>query len=66
MHREKISQMIDDMFEKGIIQPSSSPWASPIVLVPKKDDQLRFCVDCRKLNSVAKKDQYPPPALKTF
>ena len=34
VHREKISQMIDDMLEKGIIQPSCSPWASPIVLVP--------------------------------
>ena len=63
MHREKISQMIDDMLEKGIIQPSSSPWASPIVLVPKKDGQLRFCVDYRKLNSVAKKDWCPLPRV---
>ena len=63
VHREKISQMIDDMLEKGIIQPSSSPWASPIVLVPKKDGQLRFCVDYRKLNSVTKKDQYPLPRV---
>ena len=63
MHREKISQMIDDMLEKGIIQPSSSPWVSPIVLVPKKGGQLRFCVDYRKLNSVAKKDQYPLPRI---
>ena len=63
VHREKISQLIDDMLEKGIIQPSSSPWASPIVLVPKKDGQLRFCIDYRKLNSVTKKDQYPLPRI---
>ena len=63
VHREKISQMVDDMLEKGIIQPSSSPWASPIVLVPKKDGQLRFCVDYRRLNSVTKKDQYPLPRI---
>ena len=63
VHREKISQMVDDMLEKGIIQPSSSPWASPIVLVPKKDGQLRFCVDYRRLNSVTKKDQYPLPPI---
>ena len=61
VHREKISQMIDDMLEKGIIQPSSKPWTSPIVLVPKKDGQLHFCIDYRKLNSVTKKDQYPLP-----
>ena len=63
MHRAKISQMIDDMLEKGIIHPSSGPWASPIVLVPKKDGQLHFCVDYRKLNSVTKKDQYPLPRI---
>ena len=63
MHCEKISQMIDDILEKGIIQPSSSPWVSSIVLVPKKDGQLRFCVDYRKLNSVTKKDQYPLPHI---
>ena len=63
MHCEKISQTIDGMLGKGIIQPSSSPWVSPIVLVPKKDGQLRFCIDYRKLNSVTKKDQYPLPHI---
>ena len=52
-----------DMLEKQIIQPSSSPWASTIVLVPKKDSQLHFCVDYRKLNSVTKKDQYLLPRI---
>lgn len=46
-HKEKISQFINDMLEKKVIQPSSSVQASPIVLVPKKDGTQRFFVDYR-------------------
>ena len=38
------------MFDKGVIQHSSSPWASPVVLACKKDGSVRFCIDCRKLS----------------
>ncbi len=51
------------MQQQGVVQPSVNPWASPVVLVPKKDWSLRFCVDYRKLNSVTKKDVYPLPCI---
>ena len=51
------------MLELGAVQPSSSPWASPVVLVEKKDGDVRFCVDYRKVNQVAKFDAYPMPRV---
>ena len=53
---EKHSQK---MLEKGIIQSSTSDWASPPVLIRKKDDKLRFCIDFRALNKVTIKDAFP-------
>ena len=51
------------MLQNDIIQPSSSPWASPVVLVQKQDGGQRLCIDYRKLNSVTKKDTYPIPRI---
>ena len=52
-----------DKQESGVIQPSNSPWASPVVLVRKKDGTHRFCVDYREVNAVTKKDKFPLPRV---
>ena len=61
--REQIGEMVDKMVQQGIAKPSVSPWASPVVLVGKRDGTTRFCVDYRRLNSVTRKDVYPLPRI---
>ena len=61
--REVVKKEIDKMLELGAIQPSASPWASPVVLVEKKDGEICFCVDYRKLNQMARFDAYPMPRV---
>ncbi|GFV72311.1 hypothetical protein TNCV_637731 [Trichonephila clavipes] len=61
--RRIFHEEVQKMLDEGIVQPSESPWSSPVVLVRKKDGSWRFCVDYRKLNSVTKKDVYPPPRI---
>ena len=61
--RQEVARQLKKMQKSGVIQPSSSPLASPVVLVKKKDGFHRFCVDYRELNSVTKADTFPLPCI---
>ena len=61
--KEEVSKLLQDMLQKDIVERSSSLWASPFILVKKKDGGTRFCVDYRKLKSVTRKDAYPLPRI---
>ena len=61
--RTEEARQLHQMQEMDVIQPSSSPWSSPIVLVRKKDGSLRLCIDYRHLNSFTKNDTYPLPRI---
>jgi len=54
---------LQEMLRLGVIKPSSSPWCSPILLIRKKDNSIRFCIDYRALNKVTEKDPYPLPQV---
>ena len=61
--KDELDKQIKDMRETGVIRPSTSPWASPVLLVKKKNGTYRMCVDYRKLNAVTRKDVYPLPRI---
>ena len=61
--RAEVQRQVTELLSKGLIQPSDSPWASPVVLVNKKDGTKRLCLDYRKLNDVSVKDAYPLPRI---
>ncbi|XP_043496455.1 uncharacterized protein LOC122520459 [Polistes fuscatus] len=61
--KDIVNQQIQEWMEEGIVQPSLSEYASPIVLVEKRDGSFRLCVDYRKLNQKIVKDRYPLPLI---
>ena len=63
--KEEASKLISDMSKQGIIEPSSNPWAAPVVLVKEKDGSSRFCIDYRKLNEITMKESYSLPRIDT-
>lgn len=61
--REQLKKEIDKLLQDDVIEECESPWTSNVVLVPKKDGQVRLCVDYRPLNAVTIADKYPMPRI---
>ena len=62
-HKQKVLDELKDMEKNGVIEKSESEWASPLVIVTKRDGGIRLCVDYRELNKTTKFDAYPMPSV---
>ena len=62
-YKGKVYEELEHMEKNGIIEKSNNEWASPLVIVVKKDGGLRLCADCRQLNQITKFDAYPMPQI---
>ena len=60
---EELKKQLADLLERGLIKPSTSPYASPIIFVKKKDGGFRLCIDYRALNNMTVKNKYPLPRI---
>ena len=62
--RQAEDDILTEMLNTGVIQPSNSPWSSPVCMVRKKDGSFRFCIDYRRMNAVTVKDAFPVSDVK--
>lgn len=60
---DEVEKQVEDLRRRGMIEPGNGAWSSPVVLVRKKDQTYRFCVDYRRLNAVTAGDAYPLPRI---
>jgi hypothetical protein len=63
LHKDKIERQVKSLLQSGLITHSTSPFASLVLLVQKKDGSWRFCVDYRRLNSITIKNKFPMPLI---
>ena len=55
---EELRKQLDDILEKGLVEPSCSPYGVPVLFVNKKDGSMRMCIDYRKLNALKTRTLY--------
>ena len=60
---QELRVQLQELLDKGVIRPSTSPWGAPVLLATKKDKTLRLCIDYRQLNRVVIKNTYPLPRI---
>jgi predicted aspartyl protease len=63
VENDAIKKHLDELLEKGLVQPSKSPYGAPVLMVKKPDGTFRFCVDYRALNAITIKNSYPLPRV---
>jgi len=63
VEREEVARTLKELLAKGFIEPSSSPFVSPILFVRKKEGTLRMVVDYRGVNKITERNQYPLPRV---
>jgi len=61
--RDSLKKQLNEWLSQGVIEPSQSPWSFPLVAAPKKNQQVRWCLDFRRLNDVTTKDAYAIPTI---
>ena len=59
----ELKAQLEELFSKGFIRPSISPWGAPVIFVKKKYGSLRLCIDYRQLNRVTICNRYPLPSI---
>ncbi|GJX17648.1 hypothetical protein Tco_0218480 [Tanacetum coccineum] len=60
---QELSNQLQELADRGFIQPSTSPWGAPVLIVKKKYESFRMCIDYRELNKLTVKNRYPLPMI---
>ncbi|GJV48426.1 putative reverse transcriptase domain-containing protein [Tanacetum coccineum] len=63
LEMQELSNQLQELADRGFIQPSTLPWGAPVLFVKKKDESFRMCIDYRELNKLTVKNHYPLPRI---